>query len=108
MLDLSASELCLNFVLGKSICERTLERKGYLRRISKNLTSTNSSVIQDKKHLFQALLLIGLDLSSTKEKLPYIKLKCPKDVILFIFKQFSVYLKKQLKCQYLIISGQST
>lgn len=96
-MDLSASELCLYFVLDKSISERTLERKGYLRRVSKKLTSTNSSVVQDKKHLFQALLLIGLDLSSTKEKLPYIKLKCPKDVILFIFKQFSMYLKNIIK-----------
>jgi len=68
--------------LDKSISEQTLERKGYLRRVAKQITtSTCSTIVHDKNHLFQALLLIGLDLSSTKEKLPYIKHKYPVQVI---------------------------
>lgn len=46
--------------------------------------SSSSAIVQDKNHLFQALLLIGLDLSSTKEKLPYIKFKYPEQVIIII------------------------
>lgn len=71
-----------NFVLDTNISEQTLERKGYLRRVAKNVTPKNSIIVQDKNHLFHALLLIGLDLSSTKEKLPYIKYKYPEQVIL--------------------------
>lgn len=47
-------------------------------------TSTCSTIVHDKNHLFQALLLIGLDLSSTKEKLPYIKYKYPVQVIIVV------------------------
>lgn len=71
------------FFIEKSICEQTLERKGYLRSVAKKSTLTYSTAtVQDKNHLFQALLLIGLDLSSNKEKLPYIKYKYPAQVIL--------------------------
>uniref|UniRef100_A0A2S2NTL5 Suppression of tumorigenicity 5 protein n=1 Tax=Schizaphis graminum TaxID=13262 RepID=A0A2S2NTL5_SCHGA len=68
----------INNLTDKNISEQTLERKGYLRRVAKQVaTSTCSTIVHDKNHLFQALLLIGLDLSSTKEKLPYIKHKYP-------------------------------
>lgn len=69
-------------ILDKNISEQTLERKGYLRRVAKKVTSASPSIVQDKNHLFQALLLVGLDLSSTKEKLPYIKYKYPEKVII--------------------------
>jgi hypothetical protein len=66
-----------------------LERKGYLRRVVKKVKpSSSSAIIQDKNHLFQALLLIGLDLSSTKEKLPYIKFKYPEQVMIIINQNF--------------------
>uniref|UniRef100_A0A2S2PY96 Suppression of tumorigenicity 5 protein n=1 Tax=Sipha flava TaxID=143950 RepID=A0A2S2PY96_9HEMI len=69
----------INNLVEKNIHEQTLERKGYLRRVVKKVKpSSSSAIIQDKNHLFQALLLIGLDLSSTKEKLPYIKFKYPE------------------------------
>ncbi|VVC32547.1 Hypothetical protein CINCED_3A023163 [Cinara cedri] len=70
----------INNINDTQIREQTLERKGYLQRVAKKITSTCSTIIQDKNHLFQALLLIGLDLSSTKEKLPYIKYKYPEQV----------------------------
>ncbi|XP_050542767.1 DENN domain-containing protein 2B-like isoform X2 [Daktulosphaira vitifoliae] len=69
-----------NFTSGKNVNEQTLERKGYLRRVAKKVSSTYSTLVQDKNHLFHALLLVGLDLSSTKEKLPYIKYKYPDNV----------------------------
>ncbi|XP_050422458.1 DENN domain-containing protein 2B-like [Adelges cooleyi] len=68
----------INYLTDANISEQTLERKGYLRRVAKNVTSAYSTLIHDKKHLFQALLLIGLDLSSTREKLPYVKYKYPE------------------------------
>lgn len=71
------------FFLDKNICEQTLERKKYLGRVAKKST-THSTTVEDKNHLFQALLLIGLDLSSNKEKLPYIKYKYPVKVIVLI------------------------
>ncbi|XP_015372919.1 PREDICTED: DENN domain-containing protein 2A-like [Diuraphis noxia] len=68
----------INNLTDKNISEQTLERKGYLRRVAKKITTSScSTIVHDKNHLFQALLLIGLDLSSTKEKLPYIKHKYP-------------------------------
>ena len=67
------------------------ERKVYVRRVSSRMyhrvrsTSTTPSAFP---HLFQCILLVGLNLDSgeKKVKVPYIKTKYPLDVsIYFIF-----------------------
>ncbi|XP_075228892.1 uncharacterized protein LOC142328757 [Lycorma delicatula] len=60
----------------------TAERKGYVRRVSRRLTSVRSPHPTPArfKHLFECLLLVGLDLNSARCKVPYIKNKFPENV----------------------------
>lgn len=64
--------------------QRTAERKGYLRRVcsrgkSFHRPASTSDVSPCYPHLFEYLLLVGLDLDPTRCKVPYIKAKYPPD-----------------------------
>lgn len=64
--------------------QRTAERKGYLRRVCSRGKSFHrpASTIDASPcypHLFEYLLLVGLDLDPTRCKVPYVKAKYPPD-----------------------------
>lgn len=66
----------------------TAERKGYVRRVSRRVTSIRrpSHLIPERfSHLFECLILVGLDLNSARCKVPYIKSKFPENVSFYIF-----------------------
>ncbi|XP_039287531.1 DENN domain-containing protein 2A [Nilaparvata lugens] len=62
----------------------TAERKGYVRRVSSRMTSVHRSHNQSPDqfpHLFECLLLVGLDLDPARCKVPYIKSRYPENAI---------------------------
>lgn len=69
---------------GEEYDQVTLRRKGYVQKIASKVITRQQSVVtplpSDYKHLFECLLLIGLDLDTRNNKVPYIKMKYPRNV----------------------------
>lgn len=72
---------CLRFIICLAQCDQvTLLRKGYVQKIALKTVSRQQSIhaqFSDYKHLFECLLLIGLNLDTSNNKVPYIKMKYP-------------------------------
>ncbi|XP_054275648.1 uncharacterized protein LOC128994857 [Macrosteles quadrilineatus] len=60
--------------------QRTAERKTYLKRVCSRARSFHRPSIVPESHLFEYLLLVGLNLNSSRCKVPYIKARYPADV----------------------------
>ncbi|RZF33591.1 hypothetical protein LSTR_LSTR009047 [Laodelphax striatellus] len=67
--------------------QMTAERKGYVRRVSSRMTSSvhrqspHSQSPDHCPHLFECLLLVGLDLDPARCKVPYIKSRYPQHAV---------------------------